>query len=307
MYKQIIHKEEGLEFIELFDNKAQSRAKISLDQGASLLNLKLNNTQVIAMNPLTYEDTYASSILFPFVNRVKNGTYNYNDKTYQLNCNDNGRNNALHGLVYNKKMELKSSELTLDFGSVTLHYINEGTSIGFPFKYELFITYRLKKNALILTVKVKNTGSDSFPFTIGWHPYFKSENLYNSHVNFNSYKKLKVDSQLIPSGVEDYVQNATLRIMDNKLDDCYMLTDNVVEFITPEYGLTISTTSTRNFLQLYTPETPNFIAIEPLTGIADSLNNEIGLQVLEVGQDYEISWTVAVEEYANEDTEKQII
>lgn len=298
MYKQVLKKEDGLDYIELLDSNGYSKAKIGLDQGASLLELKLNNTQVITnMDPIPYKDSYASSILFPFANRVKNGTYDYNNKTYQLNCNEIGRNNALHGLIYNKRIAIESSQLTSEFGSVTLVYTNDGSSLGFPFSYHLLITYRLSKNALNLTVKVKNTDSSSFPFTLGWHPYFKSEDLYNSYLRFTSDKKLKFDSHLIPSAIETYTQTEALQIKESKLDDCYILTSNEVEFITPKYRMKISTTSKDNFLQLYTPETPNIIAIEPMTGVADSFNSGMGLQVLDVGEDYELSWNIKLKKH----------
>ncbi|MFK7748591.1 MAG: aldose 1-epimerase [Kordia sp.] len=295
MYKQTTYKKEGLEYIELFDSNGFSKVKISVDQGASVLNLKLDNAQVIDMDSSSYEDTYASSILFPFANRVKNGTYKHNNKTYQLDCNDMPRNNALHGLVYNKRIAVKTTELTADFGLVTLHYSNDGASIGFPFTYELLVTYKLKNNALTVTVKVENTDSSFFPFTLGWHPYFKSEDLYNSYLRFKSTKKLKFDNQLIPLDIEAYTQTEALQIKDSKLDDCYILSDNEVEFVTPTYNMKISTTSIDNFLQLYTPEKRNTIAIEPMTGVSDSLNNKIGLQILDVGKTYEVSWNIIIE------------
>ena len=48
------------------------------------------------------------------------------------------------------------------------------------------------------------------------------------------------------------------------------------------------------FLQLYTPPKKNTIAIEPTTGVSDSLNNKIGLKTLKPNNDYEVVWNVTV-------------
>jgi aldose 1-epimerase len=45
-------------------------------------------------------------------------------------------------------------------------------------------------------------------------------------------------------------------------------------------------------LQLYTPKGLPLIAIEPMTGISNSFNNKIGLQVLKPNETYSITWNV---------------
>ena len=80
-----------------------------------------------------------------------------------------------------------------------------------------------------------------------------------------------------------------------KLDDCYLLKTNEIDFSTPEYHFKITSTSKENFLQLYTPKTCNVIAIEPMTGIADNFNNKIGLQTLQPNETYNIKWLMAIE------------
>ena len=296
MYKQLIHIEQGLEYIELFDSKRHSKAKICLDQGGRMETLSLDRVSVIEdMLPLTYEETYASSILFPFSNRVKNGNYKFKNKTYQLELNEKGRDNALHGLVYNKRFEVESFDLTSDFGSVRLRYESDGSAKGFPFKYAIFINYKLRKNSITLTVKVQNLDSSSFPFTLGWHPYFISTDLYNSSLNFKSKKKLQFDNQQITSALISSDEDVLFQIKDDQLDDGYVLDGNKIEFETPGYNMIIQAVSQDNFLQLYTPSKTNTIAIEPMTGVSDSLNNKIGLQILNSGKEYQVSWNIDIE------------
>jgi aldose 1-epimerase len=68
-----------------------------------MLGLNLNNHVVVKdLNPLTYDNTYASSILFPFANRIADGRYDFEGKLYELNINQIEENNSLHGMEYKK-------------------------------------------------------------------------------------------------------------------------------------------------------------------------------------------------------------
>ena len=85
------------------------------------------------------------------------------------------------------------------------------------------------------------------------------------------------------------------QLKDVKLDTGYLLTTNEIKFSTPEYNLNISSNSKDFFLQLYTPDDQNIIAIEPMTGAADNFNNEIGLQTLQSNETYDVKWCVSIE------------
>ena len=78
----------SLNFIEIEDSSKTSYAKIQLNLGGSLQELILSNHHLIKdLHLLTYNNTYASAILFPFANRIADGSYVYENKTYQLKIN----------------------------------------------------------------------------------------------------------------------------------------------------------------------------------------------------------------------------
>ena len=70
-------------------------------------------------------------------------------------------------------------------------------------------------------------------------------------------------------------------------------------FSSPEYRFKLISTSKENFLQLYTSSQPNVIAIEPMTGAADSFNNKIGLQILKPKDNYSVEWNIAIQILTN--------
>ncbi|NEW80020.1 MAG: aldose 1-epimerase, partial [Gelidibacter sp.] len=76
--KQTIDLKNNINFIEIEDSNKVSFAKIHLNLGGSLQELILLNQHIIKdLHPLTYDNTYASAILFPFANRIEDGSYVY--------------------------------------------------------------------------------------------------------------------------------------------------------------------------------------------------------------------------------------
>ncbi len=291
---QINHNKE-LNILEIENSERKLYGKIHLNSGASLQELTLNGHAIIEdLSPLTYANTYASSILFPFANRIKDGAYTFDGKAFQFETNQKEENNALHGLVYNKTFQIIDQETSHDSASILLEYNETELSIGFPYTYTIQLKYTFTSNDLNLKVSVKNTDSKAFPFTLGWHPYFLSDHLFNSSLDFNSTKKIVLGERNITTGVEEFELKEPFNIEDKQLDDCWVLDSNEVTFNTPKYQLIIGSSAENNYLQAYTPPKLNTIAIEPTTGVSDSFNNNIGLEVLDVNDTYDINWSLKI-------------
>ncbi|MCL7753992.1 aldose 1-epimerase [Polaribacter sp. Z022] len=281
--------------LEIKNSESNVYGKIYLDQGASLQELTLDGKSIIQnLNPLSYETTYASSILFPFANRVKDGIYSFNNESFQLETNQKEENNALHGFVYNKTFKVIKTEELKNSASITLEYEETNKTKGFPYTYFIQVVYTFKNDMLSLSINIKNTDNKTFPFTLGWHPYFISDNLYKSSINLDCKQKLIIGDRNITTGTEEVNSVITLDIEDEQLDDCWVLNTDKVQFITPTYKLNFESSVEENFLQAYTPPRKNTIAIEPTTGVSDSFNNNIGLQSLKPNEDYSITWKINI-------------
>lgn len=287
-----ISNDNNLSFVTLNHDNKSSSAIISMNEGGRLKELVLNNKTVIKeIDSFKYSKSYASSVLFPFASRIENGRYTFNNKEYKLECNDSNKN-ALHGLVYNKTFKIVKVLENPNFSSVTIAYKENQKTKGFPFQYTIALTYTLYRDEITLLVTIKNIDNTSFPFTLGWHPYFITDNLSRSFLKFKSDQKIKFNENLITQKViEEKIENE-FKIENNQLDDCFILDTDTVEFITPNYQIKITTNQLENYLQLYTPKDLPLIAIEPMTGISNSFNNKIGLQTLEPNQSHSVSWSV---------------
>jgi aldose 1-epimerase len=285
---------DGLPIISLQSGDKATTAIINLAQGGRLQELTLLGKSIMKEVPdFNYKDSYASAVLFPFANRIENGKYTFNNTKFQLDCNEKGLN-ALHGLVYNKKFEIVHTIKSSSDASATIAYQELEESMGFPFKYNLQLKYTLTNDELSLSVTIKNTDINPFPFTLGWHPYFISHDLQTSSLRFKSDQKIVFDENSITNKIEAYKANAVFKVENKPLDDCFILNNNKIEFTTPNYQIEISTNQLENYLQLYTPENLPLIAIEPMTGVSNSFNNSIGLQVLLPNTSYSLKWNVKI-------------
>jgi aldose 1-epimerase len=281
--------------IVLKDSISGTRARIIPSYGASIDELVINNTKVITnLKPLDYKKTYPSSILFPFANRINQGKYTYNGHNYNLECNENEASNALHGLVYNKPFTVEEEKQFENHTEIKLFYEELNPPIGYPFKFRIELRYKLTKESLSLKMNVINLDKKKLPFTLGWHPYFKSFDLCQSHIKFNSTKKIKCDKNNITINTEEFKSKMPLSLNKITFDDAFILEHPRIEFYTPEYDLVLTSSAKENYLQLYTPLNTNAIAIEPMTGVSDSFNNKIGLKELSPGKSYDIEWVVSV-------------
>jgi len=279
------------DYLELKNSDNSCFAKIDLTQGGSLQDLKFGGQDLLAPQNTS---AYTSSILFPFANRIEEGHFSFNGNTFVLKKNEGNRNNAIHGLVFDKAFKLIAQEVSESSASITISYDETQPVSGFPFKYGIKLHYMLSKNALELKVEVENKDHSAFPFSLGWHPYFKTDDLFNSHLKMSSRKKILVNEKMIPNGDHDIEWTGFHQIKDQTFDDCFVLDTNIIEFKTSAYHFEFEFSTLENYLQLYTPGNRKSIAIEPQTAPANSFNNNIGLQVLKPNESYHLSWKITL-------------
>jgi aldose 1-epimerase len=114
-------------------------------------------------------------ILFPFPNRIRDGRFTWEGKTYQLPLNDPAQKNAIHGFacrrpwrVVSQGADDSSAWVTAEFqGSVDAADVRD----LWPADYRLRVTYRLAGLALRVEALVENPDTRPLPFGLGYHPY----------------------------------------------------------------------------------------------------------------------------------------
>lgn len=292
---------ENQKFIEVSNDNLKLNALINLTEGSRLQEFQFKGVPVIKeLDEFPYEKSYASSFLFPFVSRTENGEFEFEGQKYVLDKNEPAGKNALHGLIYNKEFTFLHSEENNGILKLMTSYVEKKKPKGFPFDYEVVITYHLGPDGFQISMKASNKGKNAFPFTIGWHPYFYMPNRTKSAIEFDSNKIVEFDENLITKEVVEKEVPKRIELKNASFDNCFILNDTKAKFETDAYTLHISSDAKENYLQLYTPPNQPLIAIEPMIGLSNSLNNKIGLQHLEPYKSFEVNWQLKIDTHTNE-------
>ena len=162
---------------------------------------------------------------------------------------------------------------------------------GFLFQYICIENYYLKKDIeLAISTDIINSAKGLMPLQDGWHPYFTfGKKIDELQLEFQSKEKIIFDKTMIPTGEKiPYQEFGSLKkIGDTKFDDCFTL--NLAECQPmcvlrdkkKKLQVEIIPDKSYPYLQIYTPDHRNSIALENLSAPPDTFNNGIDLKILE--------------------------
>lgn len=237
-----------------------------------------------------------SPVLFPIVGRLKEDSYFYKNKKYSL---------SQHGFARDKEFEIVQNEA--DF--IEFRLKSDEKSLEFyPFFFELDIGYKLDKNNLIVSYKVKNKSDEKMYFSIGAHPAFNTQvGDFLEFENIKTTKRYFLDEKgLIYKNQDLNLKNSKL-YLDKDLfkDDALVFNDSNIKQITLKNIENKSRVKVKfdNFPYLGIWSKPNdapFVCIEPWFGVADEENanqkieDKKGILSLEKEEEFSCFYTIEV-------------
>lgn len=256
--------------------------------GAELISLVKNNKNYIWNVDETYWNK-TSPILFPIVGRLKNDSYLFNGKKYQLPRHGFARNLEFS---FDKKSD---SQVILELNET------EETKAMYPFTFKLLVAYTLIGNELVMEYFLRNQSDEVLPFSIGAHPAFAIEgNFENYSLQFN--KKDLFETHHL----ENESFNGKTTLVDTKnnsiaLNYALFEKDALVFKQLNSNEVTLKnkdkTTLKVNYdhfpyLGIWTKQNAPFLCIEPWCGLADDINHngnleeKEGMNHLPAGEDF---------------------
>ncbi|RBQ29269.1 aldose 1-epimerase family protein [Aliarcobacter vitoriensis] len=237
-----------------------------------------------------------SPILFPIVGRLKEDSYFYKNKKFTL---------SQHGIARDKEFEVIQNEG--DFIEFKLKNDEKSLEI-YPFFFELNISYKLDKNSLIISYKVKNKSDDRMYFSIGAHPAFNTQiGHFLEFENIKSTKRYFLDEKgLIYKNQDLNLENSKL-YLDKDLfkDDALVFNDFGINQVTLKNAENKSMVKVKfdSFPYLGVWSKPNdapFVCIEPWFGIADEKNtnqkieDKKGILSLQKDEEFYCSYSIEI-------------
>ncbi|ANH80274.1 aldose epimerase [Niabella ginsenosidivorans] len=244
-----------------------------------------------------------SPVLFPIVGSLKENTYYYEGKPYQL-----GR----HGFA--RDMDFSLSEQRPEALVFTLKSA-EATLKNYPFPFELDIRYQLQEKTVLVTYNVKNTGRGDMWFSIGAHPAFKlplfeGDAYVEYHLEFekteNAGKWPILEGGLIAEAPVPFLENTNKLPLNKNLfvKDALVFKDLQSEKIALVSDKTgkgfVFSWKQFPFFGIWAAPGADFICLEPWCGIADStgssqeLTQKEGINRLEAGGHFKRTWSVTI-------------
>src|SRR5271165_2833286 len=146
---------------------------------------------------------YFGAIVGRYANRIANGTFTLDGKTYTLPKNDGP--NTLHGGVDKtfNKVVWDGEALTSKPG-VTYTYLSKDGDDGFPGNLTVKVTYTLTDNNE-LVIDYEATTDKATPINLSQHSYFNlsgegNGDILNHELMLNADRFTPVDKNLIPTG-----------------------------------------------------------------------------------------------------------
>src|SRR5579863_1178320 len=300
-------RDEDLDLLQITDLSSGIQVRILPEPGALLheFSIPLGNRRIQVINSYKNQADqkenaafYKSAKLSPFVCRISEGKYEFDNISYEFQNKFND-GSAIHGIVSDKPFTVVEKSSREDEAFILLEYHYQKEDPAYPFEYLINVKYTLKTGGrLYLDTTVKNLSSQRMPMADGWHPYFSLEGEVNDWLlSFHSREKLAFNEKLIPLGhtVEAPDFYSPKLIGEEFFDNCFLLEQDsgapAATLENPANGLRLSFYPDRYypFLQIYTPGDRKSIAIENLSSAPDAFNNGLGLIILKPGDSQSFS------------------
>ena len=264
--------------------------------GAELVSLKSEKREFMWDGNPDFWNKHAP-VLFPIVGALKDDTYFYEGKKYQM---------SRHGFAREKEFQI--IEKAADKIVFSLKDDDE-TFQNYPFHFEFNITYKLVKQLLQVHFEVVNSSSHSMFFSIGGHPAFAlSENFENYSIVFTGNDELRfslLDQNLLLTQTEVLEAKNNTKTLNYALfeKDALVFRGGQIQSVTlKENDADFLKVSFEQFLDLgiWTKNNAPFICVEPWLGHADevqttqNLSEKAGIIKLEKQKTFKANYTIEI-------------
>lgn len=243
--------------------------------------------------------------LFPVIGALKEDTYVFENKKYEL---------PKHGFVrHNEAITLyEQTENSLTFKLVS----NDVLFKNYPFNFEFYMTYTLTDNSLKVNHTIKNTDTKTMYFSVGGHPafkcpVFKNENYEDYFLEFESAENSKrhminMENGLISSETKPVFNNSTNIQLSHDLfhEDALVFKDlksRTVTLRSNKNGAILSVDyNDFPYLGIWAKPNGNYVCIEPWLGIADNettnqkLKDKEGILSLDSNKTFEAAYNIEI-------------
>lgn len=248
----------------------------------------------VAGEQLTQARQSGSYPLVPFSNRIGQATLQWQGTSHPLIRNNGSEPHAIHGVGWQRPWEVL--EQSTQF--VLLSYEHRADS-SWPFAFDASQTFALDGARLSQTLSITNQDSKPAPVGLGWHPYFVKR--ARSRVAMTATGRWEMGDDKLPTHRQPVTGlDADCRFLD--VDHCFDGWAGVVHL--RDELLHTEIRSSVKHLVVFTNDTRDFVAIEPVSHVNNAMNllhtgkayraEDLGLRVLQPAESMTIEMSIQV-------------
>ena len=272
------------------------RCEIEPRLGGCIAGLWLDDVPVLRSQPavsLASARESGSYPLVPFSNRIGEATLLWQGTAHPLVRNDGAEPHAIHGVGWQRPWEVLECE-----GPYVLLSYEHRADAAWPFAFDCSQTLRLKANALEMTLSMTNQSPQPAPAGLGWHPYFVKRS--RSRIAFEAAGRWEMGTDKLPTTrSQAHGLDADCAFLD--VDHCFDGWTGLVHLRDELLHTRIVSNLSR--LVVFTNDTRDFLAIEPVSHVNNAVNlmaagaqaDTLGLKILQPGESTSAQMTIEVE------------
>ncbi len=283
----------GIEVVRLADTEQDAEVLIAPSLGNRAYAMNVHGSNILHMparNVSELRELSGIPFLAPWANRIPGGGFHANGKWYQFNeslgvLRMHPATVAIHGMLTSSDL-WQVTEVGADSeGAWVISRLEfwryPALMANWPFAHEYEMTYRLAAEELIVSVAVKNLGSEEMPVVIGFHPYFTIPGVARKEcvARIPALTRVAVDDRLCATGefspntLPDPTPLAT-HSLDDGFTGLVRGADGQAEFRLEGGGRRIDVIFGPKWQVgvVYAPPEREFICFEPMAAITNGVN-----------------------------------
>lgn len=285
---------DGLRTIKLTDSQTGLAAEIAPDAGNNAFSLNLAGNEFLWRPDRPLDDLVQHRFLFgtpflaPWANRLEENWYWVDGSQYHLNpglgnLRFDHSHQPIHGLLLFERWCVERMQASDSAAEVvaTLNFAEYPKLMAqFPFAHRIEMRHTLQNGRLHITTSLINTCSESFPLSLGFHPYFRlpGGNRNDWNLQMCARRHYALNDKHLPTGEASVTTPASLRVEDVELDDVYsdlaLDSEGYARFCLSSDTATLHVGFGARYpvAVVFAPPTGNFVCIEPMCAITNAMN-----------------------------------
>jgi aldose 1-epimerase len=248
--------------------------------------------------------------LVPYSNRIRDARLTFGGNTLTLARNFGDSPHSIHGVGWQRPWHVDSATQTR--ATLTLEHDARGENASaWPWPFRATQTFDLAADqahvSLTLGLTLANTGDDSFPFGLGWHPFFPRDS--TTTLQFVAREVWINDATELPiqriSASDAWSFSEQRAFTDTPVDNVFTGWNGRATLRSMQRNTVtvIEADSACGCLVVYAPTGHDFVAIEPVSQETDAFNRaatgaqQTGMRMLRPGAAYSCTMRITASVY----------